>query len=91
MATADRIAECRRLKKLVGREHESRSKYVYAQNWSQKNCLSDSANFSASGGSASYPINLTLPFGPLSIWPHLFHGAGHEKKEGRAFELVPGI
>ena len=25
---------------------------------------------------------------PLSVWPHLFRGAGHEKKEGRAVEVV---
>jgi len=27
---------------------------------------------------------------PLSVWPHLFRGAGHEKGE-RAVEVVPGI
>jgi len=28
---------------------------------------------------------------PRSIWLHLFCGAGHEKKEGRAVKVVPGI
>ena len=29
---------------------------------------------------------------PLSVWPHLFSGAGHEKRRGEhAVEVVPGI
>jgi len=28
---------------------------------------------------------------PPSVWAHLFCGAGHEKKDGRAVEVVPGI
>jgi len=26
-----------------------------------------------------------------SVWPHLFRGAGHEKRRGEQFEVVPGI
>ena len=45
--------------------------------------LRDRRNYKNKAGSAT--------LSPLSVWPHLFRGAGHEKKEGRTVEVDPGI
>jgi len=45
-------------------------------------------NCTASANATVLPATLTPPF---SVWPHLFCGAGHEKKRGKAVEVAHGI